>query len=828
MLCAALALAGCESSEERAERHFQSGMQLLQAGDVDRALVEFRNVFKYNGFHKEARQTYADTVLARGEVNEAYSQYLRLIEQYPDTMEVRRTLAGIAISRGDWDEAERHGRAAIALAPDDPEVRAIASALDYRAAAVADDDAARAVAAERAQAALEVLPDSKVARRVLIDSLMNGPDPQAALPEIDRALAVEPASLEYNVLKFRLLAEANDVEGTGTQLRRMYELFPDNQEVRTALIGWYLAKGDTAGAEAFLRQLAGEPSGDPAGHVAVVQFLQGTQGAGAAGAELDSLIAATAGTPNADLYRALRAALDFEGGQQAEAIAAVEEILKTAQPSDQTRKIKITLAQMLAGTGNAVGARARVEEVLAEDATNVDALKMRAAWLVEEDKPGEAIVDLRTALDQAPRDAAVLTLMAQAHERDGSPELAGERLAMAVEVSNSAPEESLRYARFLMRDGRREPAIAVLVDSLRGNAGNLAVMGELANLYLGASDWDRAQEIGDQLAALGTPQADELARKVQAALLLGQNRTEDGIAFLEQLGREAGSGDSATVAVVLQTQLRAGKTAEARAYLDEQLAASPADPQLRLLDASLRSAMGDTAGAEAGFRALIAEDPSAEAPVRLLYSLLGSEGRTEDARAVLDAGLAAQPQSAGLRWIRAGELERAGDFAGAIAIYEALYAQDSSNPVIANNLASLITTHRSDAESLDRGFAIARRLRGLQVPAFQDTYGWIAYRRGDLAEAVASLEPAAAGLPEDPLVQFHLGMTYAALGRSDEAQTVLKRALELAGDSPLPQFATAREALATLQAGGTVAAPGAVPAAGTTGGTAGNTAGGTP
>ena len=70
------------------------------------------------------------------------------------------------------------------------------------------------------------------------------------------------------------------------------------------------------------------------------------------------------------------------------------------------------LAQMLSATGNAVGARARIEEVLAEDPTNVEALKMRAAWLIDEDKPGDAIVDLRAALDQAPRDAAILTLMA--------------------------------------------------------------------------------------------------------------------------------------------------------------------------------------------------------------------------------------------------------------------------------------------------------------------------------------------------------------------------------------------------------------------------------
>jgi tetratricopeptide (TPR) repeat protein len=103
-LVAALFLLGaCDSAEERAEKHYQSALALIEAGDTDRALVELRNVFDLNGFHKEARKLYADTVLARGELTEAYGQYLRLIEQYPDTPEVRLTLAELAIGRGDWD-----------------------------------------------------------------------------------------------------------------------------------------------------------------------------------------------------------------------------------------------------------------------------------------------------------------------------------------------------------------------------------------------------------------------------------------------------------------------------------------------------------------------------------------------------------------------------------------------------------------------------------------------------------------------------------------------------------------------------------------------------
>jgi predicted Zn-dependent protease len=401
-------------------------------------------------------------------------------------------------------------------------------------------------------------------------------------------------------------------------------------------------------------------------------------------------------------------------------------------------------------------------------------------------------------LGQAPRDASILTLMAAAHERDGSLDLAGERLALAVEVSGAAPAESLRYARFLLQEGRLQAADAVLTDAHRVTPGHVGVLAMLADIALNAQDWPRAQEIAETLAQITTPEAETATRALQAALLLGQNRTEEGLAFLEeQVGK--GGDDLAAVQMILQARIRSGKPEEARTYLDGELAKRPDDPGLRLLSAGLHVMMGEVPQAETLFRALIAEDPGAELPVRLLYGLLRSNDRAEEAAEVLATALAVQPDAATLRLMQAGELEQAGDIDGAIGVYEALYAQDSSNVVLANNLASLITTHRDDPDNLARATAIARRLKGTDVPAFQDTYGWIAHRNGNHDEALTYLEPAAAGLPNDPIAQFHLGMTYLALGRSEDARRQLTRALELAGDSPLPQFETARQALAGLQ-----------------------------
>jgi cellulose synthase operon protein C len=807
LLAAALFLAGCDSDEERAERFYQSALSLLEEGDIDRALVELRNVFQADGFHKEARQLYADTVLARGDVGEAYGQYLRLIEQYPDTVAARLILAELALDQSNWEEFERHGTAAIALDAADPRSRAIAAALAYRTAVTDSNAAGEAEALAAARAVLAEAPGNLVSLRILIDATMRGRTPEAALPLIEQAIAAAPTSIEYQVMKFRILGISGDEEAAGVQLEQIYQMFPDNAEIRQTLITWYLSRQEFDAAEALLRQLAENDPADPAGYTTLVQFLAQARGAEAAMAELDRLIALP-DQPNADIYRSLRAAMVYEAGDREAAMTTLQEIIDGAEPSDEIRRVKNMLARMLAATDNQVGARALVEEIIAEDATNVDALKLRATWLIAEDKPDAAINDLRTALSQSPRDADILTLMAQAHERAGSTDLAGERLAMAVEVSGSAPDEALRYVRFLSQQGRTQAAESVLLDARRGAPANLDILAQLADLRLKDQNWAGVQEVTLTLETLNTTDSVALAQRIRAAALIAQNRAEDGLALLQQQLSQSDDPVDAAATIAL-AQIRTGKFDEARTFLEGALAENPDALALRTLDANVTELLGDLATAETLYRAIIADHPQAEAPARMLFALLNRQDQPEAAEAVLDAALSAQPDSTTLLWIKAGLLEKRNDIDGAIALYEGMYAQNTDNVIVANNLASLISTHKTDPESLERAFAIARRLRTQEVPAFQDTYGWIESRRGNHEEALRYLEPAAAGLPNDPLVQYHLGMTYAALGRSDAARIALSRALEIAGDNPLPQFEIARQTLAGLPAAGSDSTAGA-------------------
>ncbi len=95
---------------------------------------------------------------------------------------------------------------------------------------------------------------------------------------------------------------------------------------------------------------------------------------------------------------------------------------------------------------------------------------------------------------------------------------------------------------------------------------------------------------------------------------------------------------------------------------------------------------------------------------------------------------------------------------------------------------------RSDQDSLNRALALSDDLKNINVPQFQDTYGWAQYKRGDYKAAVSALENAATKAPKLAALHYHLGMSYKAIGVVDKADEQFKTALDLAPDgTPLKQ-----------------------------------------
>ena len=801
-LACVVALAGCDSSEEKAERHFQTGMERLAEGDVDRAIIEFRNVFRLKENHMEARMAFARAMRDRGDITESYRQYLYVSEQEPDNYEARVELARIGAATGDWDLAERHGRRALQIDATTEAAQAIDAVLRYRSAIAAADAPARRAAASDAAALIPAQPGDLVLRDVVIDNHVREGELSQALAALDDALAAGFTDLRLMQLRLGLLNQLGDTAGIEAQLGRMLAAEPGNMEYLATLVRWHIGQDDPDKAEAVLRDRIDPAAPDVEAQVLLVRFLNDVRGTEAARAELDALVGAGSGAEA--VFRSLRAGLDFDAGRQSEAIAEMEALVAGQDPSEQVNGFKVALAQMLLASGNQVAARQKVEEVLSADGTNTPALKMRAAWQIDEDQVDAAIASLRQALDRVPNDPELLSLMATAHARNGNRDLSNEMLSLAVQASRNAPAESLRYAEALLADDRLDGAEAVLIDALRMAPGDVGLLTEIGRVYILMRDWPRFDQVEATLRRQESEQATAAANQLRLARLSAEQRPDEAIAFLEGLAADAGDA-AATAVPIVQAHFTAGRYEAALAFLDTRLAETPDNPTLLYLRAAAIAALGQVDEAKAAYRVLAADLPDAEAVWRALYALTRQTEGSEAGVALLREAISALPEAPNLQWALAGELEQAGDINGAIAIYEALYAQDSGSVVIANNLASLISTYREDPESLERAWTIARRLRGITVPQLQDTYGWIALRRGLVDEALAHLQPAAIGLPGDPLVQYHLAVALQRANRAPEAIAQYERALAVAGPADTRvQFDRAREELSRLRA--TVAA----------------------
>jgi tetratricopeptide (TPR) repeat protein len=802
VFCAAVfLLSACQSDEERAEEHFQNAMALLAEGDTARAAVEFRNVFQNNGFHEEARANYAAMLRASGNVEQSYSQYLRLVEQYPDHIEGRAALAEMALAFQNWDEADRHGRRLLELAPEHPSAPVISVYLDYLDAAEAEDEPARRNAFDRATALLAGEPDNAALQLLVIDGLIQDGALEEALVVIERALRNDPDNRSLHDGRLQVLAQLDRPEEAEAALREMVTVFPDDEELPGTLLRFLVARGEVDAAVGFLREraaAANTPQDRDDALMALVQLRFQSEGAEGANAELDAIVEAT--DEQAVVFRVLRASLRFDAGETEEAISDLEALRAQELATIDRSRLEVALAQMYLATGDRERARALVEGVLEADPSQVDALKMQAAWLIEEDEADLAISRLRTALDARPDDAEALTLMADAHFRAGNRQLARDFLSLAVEASGSAPGETLRYVRVLIDDERYLVAEELVVEALRQAPGEPDLLTALGEIYLRLEDWPRAEQVERTLRASDTPDGILRADRLRTAIFGARGQAEEALAFLEGLAAESTEDLRAQIAVI-QARVAIGDSARALSFTDDLLAEDPGNVPLRLTRAAVLGASGRHAEAEEVYRALIAEDPEFQAAWIGLLRALGAQGRREEVETALAEALEALPSAPDLLWAQASYFERQGDFEGAIEIYQRLYGMAPNSTVIANNLASLISTYREDQESLDQAYTIARRLRGSDTPQFQDTYGWIVYRRGDYEEALAHLEPAATALQGNPLVQYHLGMTYAALGRGEEALEFLRLALRLAGpDDPRPQFQIARDRIASIEA----------------------------
>jgi cellulose synthase operon protein C len=767
MMLPIVLVAGCGSPEQRAQNYYESGMALVAKKDDLKARMDLLQAVKYKSDKVEAWRALAGIDERTGS-NGVFTDLRRIVELDPSDLDARLKLARIMIAGGASDAALK----VMDVATDGEKPNAILHALRAVALLKTKDSSG---AFREAQLAYAIDPSNVDAASLLASKKLIDGDADGALMLLDSLTVGPKDETRISLEKMQIYAKKGDLPRAETLLRGVISLNPKEVSYQSQLIQLLMAQRKFDDAEKEFRARASANPTDSKAALDLVRFLRLVKGPAAAQAELEGRI--KAGGDVFD-YQIALAEIDLVQNKPAEAVQLLQTLVGTASAPDKKLAAQLKLAEVYVSQQNVAAAEPIIADMLAKDRRNAGALRLRAAINIDKGQLDSAISDLREALNDQPKSAELLTLLAVAYERAGKNELADRQYADALK-SVPSPDVALRYVAFLQRRDDAAQAEKILTDVSSRNSNNLQLLSSLAQVRLSRQNWTGALAVADAIGKINDGRA--AADQIRASALAGQNKIDESVAALEDAHKTAPDAIQPVMSLI-SAYVKQGNADKAITLLQDMHKRLPANAEVLVLLGQTQLTQNKEADALQSFKEAVAQQPKDLNGYNSLSELFIRQKNFDAADNTLQTAIKELPGNPNFRLSLAGLQILKGDPDKAIAQYEAFLKDQPKSLVAINNLVSLLLDYHSDKDSLDRAFTLADDLKNSNVPQFQDTFGWAQYKRGDYKVAVSTLEGIVTKLPNLAAVHYHLGMGYAATGAPEKAAEQFKAALALEPD----------------------------------------------
>lgn len=782
-LILSLSFAGCSTPEEKAEKYYEKGMSLLEASP-DKAKLEFQNALQLK--KNMAKAIYGLGLIAerQGDWKSAFALYKNVVEQQPNNVDALVKVGQIFLAGNKLDYALERSNKALGLD------KSNIPALNLRAAIqIKLNDSKGAL--DYANQVLKLDPKNQDAYVVLATERIQAKDEQKAIEYLNKALAINEKNLALQLIKIRLL-ENSKVEEAEANYKKVIKLFPNTSFVRknyAQFLDRYQRKSE---AEAQLREISKAAPTDFKAKVDVVRYVIATKGVAAGQSELEAYV-----KNEPENYELAFALVNLYQAQKNTALEdkQLNQISQKAGDTTYGFKARSIMALKLIRANKKDEARKLIDAVLAIDKRNELALTLRAKLELEAKNYDSAIVDLRTVLRDSPDSSDAALMLAIAHENSGSPELAEEHFIKAFQTSNFSSTYGIPYSQFLQRRKQPERAEKVLEDVLAYSPNNATALRMLAQAKIARGDSAGAQALVDKIKLSGDKSA--VADEIAGAISLSKNDFEGTLSAFKR-AYEASPNKVEPLVAVVRTYISAGKNKEAIQFLQSVLKSNPNNLEANLMLGQLYSGMGDVTKAYAIFNEVTKKMPTNPVGFQQLANAQLRAADYAEAEKTVNQGLLVAPADFMLRLSKASIYEASTRIEDAIKVYEVLIKERPDSEVVANNLASLLTDHRSDKASYDRAYEVTKVFSHSQIPQFLDTYGWASYKVGKLDEAETALKNAAEKLPEMAVFHYHLAKVLIAKKDNSQAKQEMQKAIKYATTQPFEQKDDAIAVLKTL------------------------------
>jgi tetratricopeptide (TPR) repeat protein len=740
-VCALIVVCACGKTSPAA--HVKKADEFAAKKDFTNAVLEYRLALQGDPKLGDARLKLGDVYAQVGDAQNAYREYVRAADTMPENIDAQLKAGALLLLANQFAEAKARAEAVLRLSSRNPGGLTL---LGNALAGLHDADGAldrlnEAIMADPSQGALySNLGALQLARG----------DRQMAEASFKKAMRATPDSAQTRVaLAHFYRSQGRDVEAEEI-LKEAVSIDPKSVPANTNLAELYLSTGRPGLAEVPLKAIA-DVRQDPESLFTLADYYTRTRRTKQAAAILEKL-AATSQTYG--LAKARLAAIDYTEGRGGEAHKILDELLRREPHNRLGLVLKGRLLLIEKKHDEALPFAKNA--VAADPEHSVEAHLLLAFIYQGKGQLEEAESEFKQVLKFAPGTVAADVALSRLYSVKGNKAAALEFAEEAVKLAPGDPDTRMTLVRVLLTNGDTERADREIRRMLLMFPNSSAVQVQAGGLFLARKDLASARAAFNRAIELDASSADALA----------------GLVALDLGGRNA------------------------RSALDRvgaRIAASPDDAAGWFLAAKTYAMIGDTAQSEKALRRTVELDPGRVQAFAMLGDLRAMSGKLDEALRQFQTWAEREPKSVAAHTMVGLTLERLNRTQEAKLTYEKILAMDRHAAIAANNLAWL---YAEGGGNIDQAAELAQTAKSQapDQPAFNDTLGWIYYKKDLVEQAVPLFQQSLEKDPDNALTHYHLGMAYAKMGEDSKAISELKKALTLD-----PHLSTADEARRTLK-----------------------------
>jgi len=734
-LVAIALLAGCHRDPNvRKHKYLESGNRYSAEGKYREAAIQYLNALKVDKGFPDAHYALAQAYMHLGQARSAFAEFSRTVDLQPTNYKARIDLGNMLIAGGKMDDAQKQADAVMAAEPNNPDLHAMLSAIAVRRGN-------RDLALTELNRALQLEPNRAAFHEDL--ALLQSSDSSKASSveaELKKAVALDPKAVNAKLLLAAFYAQNNRLQEAEKTNWDAVATDPKSISARESLAQIVLKEGDHSRAEEVLRQASKDLADNPRG----VQLL-------------------------ADYYT--------NSGQMDKAKA---EFASLAEKYPKNTAVQKAYIRVLLQVKDFTTARTVVSTLMKNSPKDPEVAALNGIVLLNDGKANDAVDALMDGAKNYPKDAFIQYWLGKAAQSKGDNALAEKSFRQAEDLNPSRLEAAEELARIAVLRGDMQ-----LLDDIAGKTITAAPR------FPGGYVWRATVEMKHN--ALDTAEADlKTAMSVapqspQAYVQLGkirfvQKRFPEGVSLLEQALQYDPNAFEA-MRLLVEYDLFQKHPDQAIARLNAQIAKSPNNSSFYDLLAQLQAQNKNMDQAAASAQKAIQLNPSDGEAVMLFAQIQISRGQVANAIAAWEQWLKTHPNDAGSIAILGTLEESRGDVGKAEAYYKKALQIQPQQPIAANNLAYRML---QEGGNIDVALTLAQTARQAMPnsPSTADTLAWAYYYNGTYSFARDLLEEAVKTEPNDPAMQYHLGMVYSKLKDKNNAVMHLKKAVSLAPDSP--------------------------------------------